>query len=54
MAKKVSDDAQGGSAAGVNGTPGNYIMNIKTGKTVELFGAVPYEQLKSAIDSSLK
>ena len=53
-AKKVDDEMSGGSQAGINGTPGNILLDTKTGKTVIIPGAVPFEQLKSAIDSLLK
>lgn len=50
----VENDYQGGIRAGVQGTPGNILLDTKTGKTVPIPGAVPYETLKSAIDSLLK
>ena len=53
-AKKVDDEMSGGSQAGVNGTPGNILLDTKTGKTVVIPGAVPFEQLKLGIDSLLK
>ncbi|MBI3955506.1 DsbA family protein, partial [Candidatus Gottesmanbacteria bacterium] len=52
--KKVDDEISAGSQAGINGTPGNILMDTKTGKTVVIPGAVPFEQLKSGIDSLLK
>ena len=54
MTARVEGDYQSGIKAGVNGTPGNFIMNIKTGETVPLKGAVPYDQMKKAIDSMLQ
>lgn len=51
---KVTDQQNAGAEAGVTGTPGNYLVNLKTGKVVGLKGAVPYEQLKQAIDAMLK
>lgn len=42
-----------GTTAGVTGTPGNIILNIKTGEKTLLPGAVPFEQVKSAIDGLL-
>lgn len=44
---KVRDQASGGSAAGVRGTPASFI----NGQLVS--GAVPYETLKSVIDGQL-
>lgn len=53
MAKKVEDQYQAGAAGGVQGTPGDFIMNIKTGEVSELGGAVPYEMLKTELDKAL-
>jgi len=49
----VESDYQGGSTAGVTGTPGNFIMN-KKGEVWVIPGAVPLDQLKQAIDEALK
>lgn len=49
----VEDDYQSGIKAGVNGTPGNILLDTKTGKTKVLPGAVPFSDVKSAIDSLL-
>lgn len=49
----VNADQASGSAAGVDGTPANIVMD-KNGKTQLISGAVPYEQLKAAIDAALK
>lgn len=54
FAAYVEEDYQGGIKAGVQGTPGNILLDTKTGKTVSIPGAVPYESLKSSIDSLLK
>ncbi len=48
MAARVSQDAQDGSAAGVQGTPATFV----NGKLVS--GALPYAQFKPLIDASLK
>ena len=40
--------------AGVQGTPGNFLMNLDTGEFTQLQGAVPIEQLKVSIDAMLK
>lgn len=47
----VEDDYQGGVKAGVNGTPGNILLDTKTGKTKILPGAVPFSEVKGAIDT---
>ena len=49
---KVKADMASGSAAGVNGTPGTVLID-KNGKTQLISGAVPYAQLKAAIDAAL-
>lgn len=54
MAQKVEDQYQSGLRAGVTGTPGNILLNIETGDTVMLPGAVPYDQLKQSIDDMLQ
>lgn len=48
---RVTADSESGLKAGINGTPGNILLDTKTGKTYQLQGAVPYAQLKSAIDT---
>lgn len=48
MAGKVAQQMQDGSSAGVSGTPAMFI----NGQLIS--GAVPYEQIKSAIDAVLK
>lgn len=53
MAKNVDDDYQSGLKAGVIGTPGNILLDTKTGESVLIPGAVPYPQLKQAIDDML-
>lgn len=50
---KVDAQYQGGVKAGVNGTPGNILLNVKTGKKQLIPGAVPFETLKQAIDQML-
>lgn len=54
MVKNVDDEISAGSQAGINGTPGNILLDTKTGKTVVIPGAVPFEQLKAGIESLLK
>lgn len=53
-AAHVKEDMNGGSKAGVTGTPGNILLDTKTGKTVLIPGAVPFESLKTTIDEMLK
>lgn len=57
-AKKYQADVQAemdaGSAAGVSGTPGNFVLNNKTGKAVSVSGAQPLENFKKAIDQMLE
>lgn len=52
--KLVQDQANGGSLAGVTGTPGNILLDTKTGKTRLIPGAMPLASFKSAIDEMLK
>ena len=52
MAQKVQNDFNDGQAAGVDGTPGNILVN-KDGTSVMVPGAVPYETLKSQVDQML-
>ncbi|MCX8009385.1 MAG: DsbA family protein [Patescibacteria group bacterium] len=54
MEKKVKDQMDGGVNAGVSGTPGNILLNTKTKETRLIPGAVPFEQIKQAIDEMLK
>lgn len=49
----VDGDVKGGNDAGVNGTPGNFIVN-KKGEVWVIPGAVPYDSLKAVIDEALK
>jgi len=49
---KVEDQYQDGVAAGVNGTPGNFILN-QAGEAWKLPGAVPFENLSSTLDEAL-
>lgn len=50
----VEADYQGGVKAGINGTPGNILLDTKSGKTKLIPGAVPFEQFKTEIDTMLK
>jgi protein-disulfide isomerase len=53
MAQNVEDDYQSGLKAGVTGTPGNILLDTKTGETQLIPGAVPYPQIQQAIDAIL-
>jgi len=53
FASHVEDDYQSGIRAGVTGTPRNILLDTKTGKTRVIPGAVPFEQVKVAIDAML-
>lgn len=54
FAQKVKDQMDGGSGAGITGTPGNIVINVKTGEAKLLAGAVPFEEAKVVIDSLLE
>jgi protein-disulfide isomerase len=54
FAKKVQDQMNAGSAAGVNGTPGSFIINNDTKASQMISGAVPQASFDSAIDAILK
>lgn len=49
---KVENQYQTGLAAGITGTPGNFVVN-KAGDTWKLPGAVPLENLKEVITQAL-
>jgi len=50
-AKTVQDQLNGGSAAGVQGTPGTFIVGKNGSQLIP--GALPYESIKQAIDAAL-
>lgn len=50
----VQKDFDSGSKAGVTGTPGNILLDTKTGKTLLIPGALPFESFKSEIDKMLQ
>lgn len=50
-AQHVQDDMSGGSAAGVSGTPGTIVVNLKTDENRIISGAVPFASFKTAIDA---
>jgi len=52
-ANKVTDQYNGGSSAGVTGTPGNFIITSDWENAWVFPGAVPFESLKPVIDEAL-
>lgn len=52
-AKTVQDDTQGGQGAGISGTPGSILINVKTKQTRLIPGAYPFEEIKNQIDELL-
>lgn len=52
-AAKVKRHIQEGEAAGVRGTPGNFLVDHKTGRIVAIAGARPFEDVKRAVDGLL-
>ncbi len=53
MAANVSAQEESGVSAGIRGTPGTILLNIATGETQLISGALPFAQIKQAIDSML-
>lgn len=54
FASKVQAGLLEGQKAGVTGTPGNILLNNKTGEKLLIPGAVPYAQIKAAVDQLLE
>ncbi len=52
MLAKVREQYQGGVGAGVNGTPGSFII-AADGSVTPIRGALPYENVKPMIDAAL-
>lgn len=52
--KRVKEDIANGVLSGITGTPGNILLNNKTGAVKAMSGAVPFKKLKTAIDRLLK
>lgn len=53
FAKLVQDQELQGQNEGVTGTPGNIVLNIKSGTTQVLPSAVPFAQVKTVLDQML-
>lgn len=52
-AQKVKDMEKLGASEGVTGTPGNIFLEVKSGKTQLVPGALPFDQIKPIIDGML-
>lgn len=52
--KLVDDEESSGASAGVQGTPGNFVVNLKTQKNQIVSGAQPFANFKTAIDAMLQ
>jgi protein-disulfide isomerase len=52
--KKITDEMEAGAKAGVTGTPGNILLNVKTGDNKLFPGALPFESFKTAIDEMMQ
>lgn len=50
FAKKIQQEEAEGAAAGVDGTPGNFVVNNKTHKSIKVSGAQPLANFQRAID----
>lgn len=50
MAERVKKDYENGALAGVNGTPGNFLLHNKSGKVRVLPGAVPVPKLQASVE----
>lgn len=51
---KIKQDMAEGNSAGVSGTPGNMLLNNKTGEVIPIGGALPFDSFKQVIDSALQ
>lgn len=49
--KKVKDQLEEGTQAGVQGTPHGIIYDMKTGKNMPVSGALPYDSLQKELDN---
>jgi len=50
---KIDADIAGASKAGITGTPGNILLDIKTGTARDVGGAMPYEDFQKNIEEML-
>lgn len=53
FAQKVQDQMQSGIDAGVQGTPGNFVVNNETEESRDISGAVPLSTFQTTIDQML-
>lgn len=53
MAQKVESQYQSGIKVGVSGTPTSVLLDTQTNKASLIPGALPYEQIKSQLDSMI-
>jgi len=53
FADRIKSDVATATSLGVNGTPGNILLDTKTGKTKLMPGAYPFEDFKKAIEEML-
>ena len=51
---RIQEDYANGGESGVSGTPGNILLNNKTGRAKIKSGALPFEALKIEIDQLLQ
>lgn len=51
---RVKQDLEEGAAAGVSGTPGNFLVDNATGKVVMVNGARPLEDLRARVEAMLE
>lgn len=52
-AARVKEDFDGGIRAGINGTPGNILLNNESGEVIPRSGAAPFDVLKQLVDRLL-
>ncbi|NOS67417.1 MAG: DsbA family protein, partial [Candidatus Peribacteraceae bacterium] len=53
FAQYITDQEQEGITAGVQGTPGNFVINNETKESRDISGAVPFSSFQSIIDTML-
>ncbi len=53
FAERVNEDLEEGQAAGISGTPGNILLDNRSGRVRVVSGAVPLARLRSEIDALL-